>query len=307
MSLVKEENFGIARKIVSNMTYESWRDIPHAGIVLDLDATCLMEKIKQLNSGLTDKSKKLTVNTVMLKIICESIKAAPVMNSHLEFNKKLVRGTLKTFDNIDISMPTVLPNGEMMTVNLHNMENKSLYEMADTINDTMRRAKNTNLNEVMFSVSMDNTLKGLKKGMLLQAIRRLYGAKMPGKHRVKTLSGKQKREYYKIPESDRLTLHDIEQGTITVSNLGAIDREQSFACSLLEVVPPQTTVIAINPVKEKPWVIKNEKGESEIAIRKIMPITVMFDHKALDLGDLIPFTKRMEEIFNNSQLLDEWK
>ena len=30
MAKVKEEHFGIARKIVSNMTSESWETIPHA-------------------------------------------------------------------------------------------------------------------------------------------------------------------------------------------------------------------------------------------------------------------------------------
>lgn len=226
MALIKEEIFGIARKIVSNMTSESWENIPHATMTYDADVTELFKECKKLNADCTDKSKKITINTVMIKILCEGLKAAPKMNTHLVFNRKLVRGTLKYFDHIDVSMPMILPSGEMMTVNMHDMGNKTLSEMTAAINDTARRAKNSNMEEVMFEVSLDNTLTGLKQGKILQTVRRLYGSKMPGKHMVKTLSGSEKKKYYSIPVSDRLTKHDIEQGTTTISNLGSIYRNR---------------------------------------------------------------------------------
>ena len=49
-------------------------------------------------------------------------------------------------------------------------------------------------------MSFNDTITGLKKGKVLQAARRLYGSKMPGKHKVKTLSGDEKKKYYSIPE-----------------------------------------------------------------------------------------------------------
>ncbi|HBM99439.1 MAG TPA: hypothetical protein DD413_08440, partial [Ruminococcus sp.] len=167
MALIKEEIFGIARKIVSNMTSESWENIPHATMTYDADVTELFKECKKLNADCTDKSKKITINTVMIKILCEGLKAAPKMNTHLVFNRKLVRGTLKYFDHIDVSMPMILPSGEMMTVNMHDMGNKTLSEMTAAINDTARRAKNSNMEEVMFEVSLDNTLTGLKQGKIL--------------------------------------------------------------------------------------------------------------------------------------------
>lgn len=133
--------------------------IPHATMSYDADVTELLKEIKKLNAGVTDKSKKISINTVVLKIICEGLKAAPKMNCTLDFDRKLVRGTLYYHDNIDISMPMILHTGEMMTVNMHNMQNKSLSEMTAAINDTVRRANNTDMNEVMFEVSLDKTLK----------------------------------------------------------------------------------------------------------------------------------------------------
>lgn len=307
MALIKEEYFGIARKIVSNMTAQSWDEIPHATLTYEADVTELFKESKKLNADCTDKTKKITINTVMLKIICEGLKAAPKMNTHLIFNKKLVRGTLKYFDNIDISMPMILPSGEMMTVNMHDMGNKSLSEMTEAINNTAARAKNSDMNEVMFEVSLDNTLNGLKEGKILQAIRRLYGSKMPGKHQVKTLSGNAKKEYYSIPASKRLTKHDIEQGTTTISNLGSIYREQKGVCALLEIIPPQTTAFAINAAQKRPTVVTDENGKDTIETRLIMPITIAIDHRALDYGDIVPFMRRLDEIFENPSVIQSWK
>lgn len=306
MALFKEEHFGIARKIVSNMTSESWETIPHATMTYEADVTELFKECKKLNANCTDKSKKITINTVMLKILCEGLKAAPKMNTHLIFNRKLVRGCLKYFDNIDISMPMVLPSGEMMTVNMHDMGSKSLSEMTDAINDTIRRAKNSDMNEVMFEVSLDNTLTGLKEGKVLQAIRRLYGSKT-GKHKVKTLTGEAKKKYYSIPVTERLTKHDIEQGTTTISNLGSIYREQKGACALLEIIPPQTTAFAINSAQKRATVVTDENGNDKIDVRLIMPITIAIDHRALDYGDVVPFMRKLDEIFENPSVIQTWK
>ena len=306
MALVKEEHFGIARKIVSNMTSESWEQIPHASMTYFADVTELFEECKKLNEGCTDKSKKITINTVMLRILCEAFKAAPKMNTHLVFNRKLVRGCLKYFDHIDISMPMVLPSGEMMTINMHDMGNKTLTEMTEAINDSIRRAKNSDMNEVMFEVSLDNTLTGLKQGKVLQAIRRLYGSKT-GKHKVKTLSGKAKKEYYSIPTTERLTKHDIEQGTTTISNLGSIYREQKGECLLLEIIPPQTTAIAINAAQKRPVVVTDKNGNDRIEPRLVMPLTIAIDHRALDYSDVVPFMKKLDEIFADPSIIQSWK
>lgn len=307
MSVYKTENFKITRKIVSNMTAQSWEEIPHATMTYEADATELLEEIKRLNDERAQGEDKITINTVMLKIICEGLKAAPKMNTTLEFNRKLVRGTLKYHDQIDISMPMILHTGEMMTVNMHDMGSKTLTEMTCAINDTVRRANNSNLEEVMYEVSIDNTLTGLKQGKILQAIRRLYGSKMPGKHQVKVLSGKAKKEYYSIPEKDRLTKHDIEQGTTTVSNLGSIYREQKGFCALLEIIPPQTTAFAVNAVQKRAVVVTDENSNDKIEVRKIIPITIAIDHRALDYGDCVGFFKRLDEIFANPSLIRDWK
>lgn len=299
-TVIKNEHFGIARKIVSNMTSESWETIPHAVVSYEPEVTEFLKVMKEINKDAT-KETKLTLNTIMLRVIVEGLKACPIMNSHIEFNRKLVRGNVKTFKEIDISMPMILKTGEMMTINMHDMQDKTMTEMRDAIADSSRRANNSDMNEVMFEVSMDNTIQGLKKGKIAQTVNRLIGSKT-GKHKVKTLTGKAKKEYYSIPVTDRLTKHDIEQGTITVSNLGSVCRNWNGICTILEIIPPQVCAIAIGATQLVP--IAEESGEIRTGYR--LPLTIAFDHRALDMGDIAPFMNRLNEIFANPEMIKEW-
>lgn len=300
MKLIKTEHFGIARKIVSNMTSESWEAVPHAGFTYEADVSGFLDVIKEINQGKTGVDK-ISVNTAMLRVIVEGIKACPIMNSHIHFNRKLVRGRLETFENIDISMPVTFENGEMMTLNMHDMGNKTMTEINAAIHDTMRRAKNTNMDEVMYEVSLDNTLTALKHGKIGQTVCRLIGSKT-GKHKVKNLSGRAKKEYYAIPETERLTKHDIEQGTITVSNLGSLWRDWHGDCALLEIIPPQIVAMAISAAQKTPMVDENDN----IYIGRKMTLTLIFDHRAVDMGLLIPFVKKIDEVFKSPEIIKEW-
>lgn len=299
-TVIRDQHFGIARKIVSNMTAESWETIPHAVISYEPEVTEFLKVMKDINKDATPETK-LTINTIMLRVIVEGLKACPIMNSHIEFNRKLVRGNVKTFKEIDISMPMVLKTGEMMTINMHDMHDKTMSQMRDTIADSVRRANNSDMNEVMFEVSLDNTLQGLKKGKIAQTINRLIGSKT-GKHKVKTLTGKAKKEYYSIPVTDRLTKHDIEQGTITVSNLGSVCRNWNGICTLLEIIPPQICAIAIGATQLVP--IAEQDGTIRTGYR--LPFTIAFDHRALDMGDITPFVNKLNEIFDNPDIIREW-
>ena len=304
MTTTNTEYFGIQRKIVANMTTESWQNIPHVTYMYEPDVTKFFKEYKKLNQNRSG-DEKITFNTLMLKVITEGLKAAPVMNSHIEFDRKLVRGRIDTFSDINISMPTILPNGQMLTINLRDFGNKNLDEMTAYINDVRRRAEKTNLTEAMYSVSFDNTMKHLKKGRIFQTIGRLYGANF-GKCKISHFRGKAKREYESIPETERLTIKDLEQGTVTVSNIGSTYLAQRGATALLEIVPPQVCALSVGAVLEKPLVVKKSDGRKEIEARNVLPICIAFDHRALDFGEIVPFMKRLDEIFENPSVIRSW-
>ncbi len=303
MKITRREHFGIQRKMVSHMTTESWRNIPHVTYMYEPDVTALFEVYKKINAT-RQADEKITFNTIMLKVIAEGLKVAPIMNSHLEFNRRFVTGKIDSFEDINISMPTILPNGEMMTVNLRNFGNRSLENMTDYIKDIRRRAEQTNLIEAMYTVSLDNTLGTLKQGHFLKVLMKLYGANF-GKCKIDHLRGRAKREYEAIPETERLTIKDLEPGTIVISNVGSTYLSQSGAVSLLEIVPPMVTAFGIGAIQDRPVVINND-GKKDIEVRSILPICIAFDHRVLDFGDIVPFMKKLDSIFENPSIVEEW-
>lgn len=300
MEITQVKHFDLARKIVSHMTSESWQTIPRVCVTYEHEVGKFLEVLEKINQN-RSHDQRITLNTAMLKVITQGLKSCQKMNGHIEFNGKLVRGKVTLFKNIDISMPTILKSGRMMTVNLHSMEDKSLDEMTEAINNSLQRANNSDMNEVMMDAMMDNTVSEIKKGKFKEIFYRIIGSKT-GKYRLHKLGGAAKREYYRIPEKYRLTKHDIEQGTITVSNLGSIYRSWHGECAILEIIPPQIAAIGIGALQSKALV--DEEGK--VFAGKVIPLTIAFDHRAFDMGDVVPFLKRLDEIFENPQIMNEW-
>lgn len=303
MKVTKTQHFGIQRKMVASITSESWKNVPHAAFVYEPRVDRLFEKYQKLNEN-RGPEEKITFNTVMLRVVVEGIKAAPEMNAHIKFNDRCLVGRVDTFENINISMTTILPNGEMMTTNLRDFQDKTITQMSDYIKDLRERAAKSNLTEAMYRVSFNKTLETIKDGKVLQAGLRIFRAKT-GKNRIRHLKGKAKRDYYRIPETERLGDKDLEQGTITVSNVGSLYLKQRGTVSLLEIIPPQVSVIGLGAVQERP-VVDIVDGNKQIVIGKILPICIAFDHRALDMGDVIPFIKKLDEIFENPEIIDNW-
>lgn len=299
--VIKTTHFDIQRKIVANMTSESWQNIPHSAVNYEPDVTDFMEYYKN-----NIKPKGISVNSLLLRVMVEGLKACPEMNGHIDFNRRFVKGKIEIYKDINISMPMIMPDNSMMTINMHNFESRNLKEIQDYIADVKRKMDKTNMTEAMFSVSMDNTISALKKGKFATVFGRLLGAKV-GKHKVVTLKGKEKREYKKIPKTDRIVKEDIEQGTITITSTGSVYSKGAICgASLIEVIPPQITAIGIGSFSDKPGVIVDANGEKTIAVRNFLPILIAFDHRALDFGEMVPFLRRLDDIFAHPEQMENW-
>ena len=302
MAVKSITRFGIQRKIVANMTTESWQNIPHVSYLYEPDVTDFLAKFKKFQNECGYEVKP-TFNAVLLKAIAEAIEVDPVINAHIHYERGLVRGKVTVFDNIDISVPWTLPDGNMMTITMKDMGNKTLKEIAEYQADINRRLEKTNLTEALYSVSFHDTVEKLKKGHVLKAIKRIYGANTNPNHKIKLLKGAEKKAYNAIPETERITRNDLKQGTITVSNIGADSRGLAGECAMLMVIPPQICAIGVGALQRRPVVVKNENGEEEIVIRTILPMNICFDHRALDFGEVRPFLTKMQEIFENPEMI----
>jgi len=303
LSIRKTERFGMQRKIVANMTTESWQNIPHASFVYEPDVTGFWNEWLRLKK--LPEWEGISINSLMLYACTQGFLAAPEMNAHLSFNRKLVAGTITQYNEVNISMPAAMSDGKMMTLNVRGCDSKTLRELSDYIADLYRKMEKTNLDEAMYEVSFENTVRLLKKLKFPTILGRFAGL-IPSRREIHRLKGQAKKDYAALPSSERLTKHDIEQGTILISNLGSVYRGANNLPTIIDIIPPMVCAIALGSFADKPGVITRPDGSTAIEPRKYLTFNINMDHRALDYDRIVPFMQRMDEIFAKPGVMEEW-
>ena len=279
LTITNTENFSVERKLISYMTTKSWQRIPHVSYMYEPDVTDFIDEFKSLKSK-DDSFKNISINSLMLKIFSEGLKFAPKLNAHISYNHSTGEGQIRTIKDINVNMPWILPNGKMMTISINNIEDMSLYEINKYIKDDLGKIIS----------NMDS--KSLSKSFLDKINYNTIDSIINGEDTL--LEDAENESKSKLP---------LEIGTITISNIGSTYKDQRGAIALLDIIPPQVCVIGFGAILEKPGVYIDENGEKAIGIRKTLPICLAFDHRALDFGEMIPFMKKLDSIFENPNIL----
>ena len=68
MTITNTEYFGIQRKIVANMTTESWQNIPHVTYMYEPDVTKFFKEYKKLNQNRSGE-EKITFNSLWICLL----------------------------------------------------------------------------------------------------------------------------------------------------------------------------------------------------------------------------------------------
>ena len=283
----------LQRRLVSWKTLKSWQSIPHAAYNYQPDVTEFMkvfnelnEGIQQKDAGLKGKKAKYTLNTVLLKLIANALEKAPDMNATCTYDLEKKDGQIVILDHVDIDVPWILPGGGMLTLTVRDVHKKSLAEIAETIQSLKQKVLNTDIELFYKALVASFTEKNIN-----------------------------------LP-SDSLQLTDIASGTITVSNLGSISHSRGYV-TLLDVLEPQVCAIGISSVQEEPAVFTSYSTDSmgsnhiygdidgatvgkKIGIRKILPMCIAMDHRALDFGQVVPFLEYMDSVFENPEVIKSW-
>jgi len=304
VDIKKSERFELQRRVVSYKTSESWKNIPHITYIYEPDITDFYEEFLKLSKERATKGFNITFNTIMIKVIIEGLLSAPYLNSYLEYNHKKVEGIIHILAEINVSIPWLLKDGRMITPTICNCKGLSINDISRYISNIKSRIEKTNINELLYRATFTDTVNELKN-LNLSILRRIIAAKLT-KYKINGLKGKEKKEYYNLTENERLTEKDLMCGTVTVSNIGPLYKEQKGFFGLLEIILPQVFAIGIGSVQEKPGVYLNLDGKKEIGIRKILPMCLAFDHRAVDFNSVIPFIKRLDEVFENPKVIHNW-
>jgi pyruvate dehydrogenase E2 component (dihydrolipoamide acetyltransferase) len=89
-----------------------------------------------------------------------------------------------------------------------------------------------------------------------------------------------------------LKLDEVTGGTFTISNLGIYDVEVFTPI----INPPQSALLGIGKILEKPWVVNGQ-----IVIRPIATLSLSFDHRVIDGAVAARFLQEIKEKMENPQ------
>ena len=286
--------FNIYRKAVAYKTTESWQSVPHAVVQADLDVTEVVGWVERAKKHPAYADAPLTLNTVMLKIIAEGLKASPHMNAHIRYNPRNTVGELIVYDDINMAIPFMTDEARMVTPVLKQVGKKPLPQLCADMVDLRRRVANTNFDLLLVEIGREDTIAQLKQGRF-GVLRRVY-ANLYGPKRLKLPSKAERRAYKQVPEKDRLTPRDVVTATTLVTNIGSVLRRFPARITLIEVIPPQVTAFGLGAARKQSAVVENESGKDEIVPRWVMPLTVAADHRAFDFTEAMGCAERLTQL-----------
>ncbi len=295
----KIERFNLKGRISGYILTKSQQNIPTCGYNYEADITKLWEVFTELKENC---DYNLTFNTLMMRILVEGLKAAPRLNSHLKFNTTASCGTLIEKKHIDVAMPVLMENGETFPIKVRNAEEKSLKELAEQIDNLFETLKTTNVDRVMFDVILQRTVGLMLSGAVIPTIAQTVTGYV-GKHKVATLKGL----FEHAPrDNSSLQMNDLNEGTVCMTNWGVLYGGLSGNVTYTPLLYPQVFLMAIGVVRDRDYAFKNEEGVVDIGTKKYLPITLMFDHRIGGFNDVIPFIKKLDEIFAAPEVIWEW-
>jgi pyruvate dehydrogenase E2 component (dihydrolipoamide acetyltransferase) len=94
-------------------------------------------------------------------------------------------------------------------------------------------------------------------------------------------------EMFEQTRSRKIPLSDLQGGTFTITNAGAMGG--GYFAPIINF--PEVAILGMGRGRMQPAVIDKGNGEHEIAPRLIMPIVLCIDHRVLDGADAIKFLK----------------
>ena len=134
------------RKIISQRMSESWHTSPRVVLTLSADVSRVQDFLKEKNKNLDDKSKKVTLNHVLMKICAEAMKDFPYVNGSVDSDKIVLH------EGINIGLAVALENG-LIVPNVKDVGEKDLETVAYECNDLVARARANR-------ITMDNITGG---------------------------------------------------------------------------------------------------------------------------------------------------
>lgn len=299
------EYLSIRDRLTSNVLVNSQRNIPGTACSREADVTKLWEAFLKLKS---ECDYPLTFNSLMLKVLVECLKVAPRLNAHFEYNQRSSSGRLIIKKHIDVAMAICLESGETFQIKLQHLENKTLKEIALQSEDVKLRLGETRLKSVMFNVARQRMLGLAVKGNLISTFSQFCSAYF-GKAKIAKFSNLFKKKSYKNSGNksrNGLKVDDFTEGTVCFTNWGPLYDKLDVDITYIPPLYPQVFLFGTGRVTDKCCVFEEPDGSFRMGKKKVLPLTMVFDHKIGGAADLMPFIKRLDEILERPEIIFEW-
>lgn len=304
----RTEYMSLADKMMSNVFVNGQRNSPTVCSIYEADVTELMKAYTELREKC---GYRLTLNTLMLKVLVEGLKAAPRLNAHYYYNHFSTSGRLVIKKNINVSMAICKSDGSTFQMKLQHLEEKSLREIAEMSASARERLGRAELDDVMFEVSRQRIVGDLSKGKLLSPMAQALCGSF-GKGKVLELSKTLKSDFLILTGKKRLQpdcdvkIEELNEGTVCFTNWGAICENPAFNIVSGPMMYPQVFLFSVGRVREEKYAYEDEEGNVRLGTRQILPLGLNFDHKIGGAYELTPFIKRLEEIFASPEIILTW-
>jgi pyruvate dehydrogenase E2 component (dihydrolipoamide acetyltransferase) len=123
------------RKIIAKRMAESFQNIPHIYLSLEVDMSAVQDLRERLKEEVEKRAKvRLTLTDILVKVAALALKNHPIINSRIEGDQ------IHLLEEINIGVAIALEDGLIVPV-VHHADQKSLTEIASTIRDLAQRAR----------------------------------------------------------------------------------------------------------------------------------------------------------------------
>lgn len=132
----RREKLSNVRRITGENTQAAWQTIPHVTQFDEADVTALEEFRKRFSKKAEKRGVKLTVTSILMKVVARALKKFPRVNASLDAQAGEI--VYKAFINISVAADT--DRGLLVPV-VRNVDKKSIMTLSAELGDLAQRAR----------------------------------------------------------------------------------------------------------------------------------------------------------------------
>ncbi|MBO5935885.1 MAG: 2-oxo acid dehydrogenase subunit E2 [Clostridia bacterium] len=299
------EIMDVRSRVFSNALVNAQREIPSVCCTYNADITAFWQEYEKLKKSC---GYSLPFNTLMIKLLVEGLKIAPRLNAHIEYDHHSTSGRLIIKKHINVTVPFCTEDGTTIQVKAQHLEDKNLAEISAQLEELKYRLSKTGTDHAYFDVAAQRMAGYVAKRKVsttfAQFISAYFGknkiSKFSKLFRKKKHSGGQKKKY------EGLRADDFTEGTVCFTNWGTLYDRLDVNVTYITPMYPSVFLLAAGRVKDETYAFKDDDGKVDIGTKKVLPLTLIFDHKIGGATDIMPFIRKMDEVFENPEIIHSW-